>query len=169
MKHWLLQQRLFNASWIKPSISLKGWLPNILLSKTRACRALACDEHIMVLKGKLNELWALHLLYFECFWIGAYLKETIAFLQLLLHSMHRNNDVLCSLEWGSWLNPVTDDVGCGWTTYTVDSTLCPSMLVIHHALKVKEKKIETFKDPVSGGWMKKAQANGIIMVNEENL
>jgi len=43
------------------------------------------------------------------------------------------------------------------------------MLVIHHALQMKEKKIKTFNDPVSGGWWKKTQANGIVKVNEGNL
>ena len=51
----------------------------------------------------------------------------------------------------------------------VHSTLCPSMLVIHHALKMKEKKIKTFKDPWLGGWCEKAQANGIVKVKEGSL
>jgi len=33
----------------------------------------------------------------------------------------------------------------------------------------KENKIKTFKDPVSGVWLKKALANGIGRVNEGNF
>jgi len=40
---------------------------------------------------------------------------------------------------------------------------------MHHALQMKENKTKTFKVPVSGGWLKKAQANGIGKVNEGNF